>query len=197
VAQRQAAFPGCAVAGRVENGLPSDPRAEASQLLVDYLCEYHNGPGPFARFATSNNLTFPAQGFRSVGGFDPDFARAGAEDRDLCERWTGSGHRLVFADDAVVDHFHAMTLAGFVRQHLRYGRGAHRFHRKRARSGAPRLEPLRFYLDLLGYPARRGRGSLRLFLLMLLSQVANATGFAQAALTGASPAAAPAPEPLP
>jgi GT2 family glycosyltransferase len=175
------------VAGRVANALPEDPYAETSQVLIDYLCSYYNRSAQRARFATSNNLSFPLDGFRRLGGFDPDFTGAGAEDRDLCERWTSGGGGLVFADDALVDHFHAMSLRSFVKQHLGYGRGAHRFHRKRTGSALSAVspEPLRFYVDLLLYPARHGRRSPRFVALMLVSQLANATGFFLAALSPA------------
>lgn len=53
-------------------------------------------------------------------------------------------------------------------------------------AGAVRMEPLRFYLDLMAYPVKRRR-TLRSWLLaccLILSQVSNAAGFFAARETG-------------
>jgi glycosyltransferase involved in cell wall biosynthesis len=173
--------PRCAVGGRALNGLRGNLCAEASHLLIDYLLDYFNPEPNDARFLTSNNLAFPAEGFRSVGGFDASFPRAGGEDRELCDRWKHHGLPLVFAHEWAVWHAHDLTLSRFWRQHWNYGRGAFGFHRRRAERGESpvRLEPSDFYLNLLRYPASQsaGRRALPLALLLALSQVANAAGF--------------------
>jgi hypothetical protein len=85
----------------------------------------------------------------------------------------------------VVSHHHRLGLAGFVRQHFNYGRGARRYHERRAqRRGEPfRVEPPRFYLDLLIHPFRaaRGRRAATLLVLTVLAQAANAAGFLRGA----------------
>ena len=181
-AARQA--PGCGYGGRVVNRLPGNRFAEASQLIVSFLCDYHRDGDGSGRFFTSNNLAFHRGALLELGGFDGHYTRAAGEDRELCDRWTDAGRRIRFVPDAVVGHAHAMTLRSFWRQHFDYGRGAWGFRTARAaRAGRPvRVEPWTFYRDLLLYPMRAhgGRGAI-LSGLVLLSQLANALGFAREA----------------
>lgn len=172
--------PDALVGGRTVNGLPDNRYAEASQLLVTYITAYYASADRIGFFA-SNNIAVPAGRFRALGGFDEHFPLAAGEDRDLCARWAEQGGELVHTPDAVVEHVHALDLAGFWRQHLNYGRGAASYHGRRAARGGhpPRLEPLRFYLDLVRSPLRSHPPSRALPLVALLSvsQVANAAGF--------------------
>jgi GT2 family glycosyltransferase len=172
---------GCAVGGQTINGLSGNLYACASQMLVDFLYSYYNRSPAQARMLTSNNLAFPAERFRAVGGFDPAFRGAGGEDRDLCDRWLGLGYQMVYAPEAVVHHFHALTGGGFWRQHISYGRGAATFHEARTRRGQGpiRVEPLSFYLGICACPFRGPWGwrAWPLAALLICSQVANAAGF--------------------
>jgi glycosyltransferase involved in cell wall biosynthesis len=170
-----------AFGGRTVNALPSNPYSTASQLLVSYLYDYYDAARGGAAFFTSNNLAVPARLFREMRGFDPSYPRAAAEDRDFCDRWRARGLDLVYAPEAVVHHAHALTLRGYARQHLDYGRGAAQLHRGRAANGRGplRLEPPGFYLGLLRYPVGRARrrDAPLLAALLALSQVATAAGF--------------------
>lgn len=171
--------PGAAIGGRTINRLARNPYATASQLLVDYLYAYFvNRKG---RFFTSNNLAVPTTLFREVGGFDPDMPLAAAEDREFCVRWAERGYPLVETPEAVIEHAHPLDFRGFCRQHFNYGRGAYYYRRiVAAREEANlRVEPLRFYSDLLRYPLahRRGPQAIGLSLLMAVSQAANVWGF--------------------
>jgi GT2 family glycosyltransferase len=169
-----------AIGGRTVNALADNSYASATQLLLDYLYEWQAEHGGAAFFA-SNNLAVPAALFRTRGGFDTGFPLAAGEDREFCHRWARSGGRLVYAPDAVVRHRHHLTLAGFWRQHVNYGRGALRFHRLRTRAegGRGAGTPLSFYLGLLAYPLGQSRGARRLTLTALLSlaQLATAAGY--------------------
>ena len=126
---RADAFSGALLGGRTLNGLPDNLYSAVSQMVIEVVYAHYNADPDHARFFASNNLAAPADRFRALGGFDPDFSTA--EDRDLCERWLAHGGRLVYAADAVVRHAHALTLGGLWRQHFAYGRGARRFHRTR------------------------------------------------------------------
>jgi GT2 family glycosyltransferase len=169
------------VGGRTVNALPGNLYSEASQLLLLYVYRYYNPDPLAARFFASNNLAVRAEAFRSIGGFDPSYGLASGEDRDLCDRFVHAGARLAYREDAVVAHAHALSLPGFWRQHNWYGRGAYRFHQARAaRNQEPvKVEPLRFYRDLLATPFDHHTGidALALAGLMGLSQIANAAGF--------------------
>jgi GT2 family glycosyltransferase len=184
VGRRFCRTPASAVSGRTINAVAGNRYSMASQALIDYLHDYYQHPTTGVRFATSSNLAFPAEAFRAMGGFDTSFPRAGGEDRELCDRWIADGRDIQYAEDAIVDHHHAMSLAGFWRQHVNYGRGAYEFRRARRRRLAEPVpvEPLSFYLGLVRRPAHECPGRPSLTLLAVLSQVANAAGFAVEAL---------------
>lgn len=178
--------PDSLIGGRTLNSLDGNPYSTASQLLIDYLYEYYGRSSRPGRFFASNNLAVPTGAFRSLGGFDSSFTRAGGEDRELCDRWQGQGNELRYVPEAVVYHAHALSLRSFWQQHARYGRGAHRFHRLRTlRDGQQvRLEPPSFYAGLVGAPFRNDRVGQRTLLasLLLLSQISNAIGYYREAL---------------
>jgi GT2 family glycosyltransferase len=179
LAYRFVEAPGHAIGGRTVNRLDRNPYSTASQVLLDYVYGY------FAprrgRFFASNNLAVPASLFHAVGGFDETFPLAAGEDREFCVRWSNFGHHLLYAPEVVVHHAHTLDFRRYWRQHFNYGRGAWYFRRQIARRDPDpvRLEPLRFYTELVLYPIRQSgwRGSLRLSLLLAIAQVANALGF--------------------
>jgi glycosyltransferase involved in cell wall biosynthesis len=179
--------PGAGAGGHVLNGLATNAWSEASQLLVGFLYGYYNREPESARFLTSNNLAFPRIGLVDVGGFDPVYQRAAGEDRELCDRWTRLGRRLIYVPDARVSHAHPLTLRTFWRQHYTYGRGAWGFRQSKARDGVRgvRVEPLTFYWGLITHPLRhRGPSGARFSARLLFAQIANAIGFAAEAVRG-------------
>ncbi|MGH9627423.1 MAG: glycosyltransferase [Bryobacteraceae bacterium] len=182
--QLQAVFarsPGVAVAGRVVNALPGNVFSNASQLLLDYLYDYFNIRSGKPCFFTSNNIAFPAEALRRLGGFDTTFPLAAGEDRELCDRWVHHGFKFEYAPEALVYHAHYLGMKAFLRQHFNYGRGAYFFHKSRENRGAGpfKVEPLPFYGNLLLYPFR-SRSKDRPFataFLFATSQLATAAGF--------------------
>ncbi|MEM1127325.1 MAG: glycosyltransferase [Bacteroidota bacterium] len=175
------ATPGALAGGRTLNVLGGNPYAATSQLLVSYLYDYYADRTDGLRFFTSNNFAMARDRFIELGGFDETFPLAAGEDREFCYRWGRRGWPLRYTDQAVIRHAHTMTLHGFVRQHLAYGRGAYHFRQllSQEEQTALRVEPLSFYLNLLLSPLRydEGRGRLRQMALLFLSQVANVAGF--------------------
>jgi glycosyltransferase involved in cell wall biosynthesis len=181
LAGRLTANPGCAAGGKTINGLAGNLFSSASQVLIDYLYRHWNRDSDDALFIASNNLAFPRARFAEIRGFDANFPLAAAEDRELCERWRSRGGRLVFAPDAIVNHFHALNLKTFLVQHFNYGRGALMFRdirRRRAERRAP-IQPGSFYLPLLNYAFTCDRGFRGLAVVMLvgLSQIAMPLGY--------------------
>lgn len=184
--------PEAAIGGRVINSVAGNVYSEASQLLVDYLYEYHarkqaRGPAKPTEapaFFTSNNLAVRADLYRQVGGFGGSFALAAGEDREFCDRWQQHGLPLRYVPEAIVRHGHVLSLTSFWRQHCNYGHGASDLRQARVERGMPRMkiEPLAFYARLIAYPftRREARRRLALTALLALSQVANALGFARA-----------------
>jgi glycosyltransferase involved in cell wall biosynthesis len=177
----------CGVVGTAVNGLVENPYSEASQILIDFLLEYFNYRQGTCGFGTSNNMAFPRQTLLEMGGFDESFPLSAAEDRELLDRWNAHGHALVYSPDVTVVHYHEMNFAGFSRQHRNYGRGAHRYHRRRVKAGRGRLttEPLSFYLEMMRFPFRSGKNwsqSLGVMLLIIWSQIVNVWGYCHEAL---------------
>lgn len=177
--------PGAAIGGTVVNGLKNNLFSEATQCLLDALDARLNA-GEAVRFYPTNNLTFPADDFRAIGGMNTAWpATVAGEDRELCARWVASGRRIVRAAQCIVHHHHALTARTFARQHFFYGRGA-RFFRDRLGNSAPPLEALGFYLGLPVAPLRHDSGSrgVALAALLVLAQAANMLGYARQASIG-------------
>ena len=88
---------------------------------------------------------------------------------------------MVWVQDAVVEHRHALTLRSFVRQHYAYGRGAARFHLARAQRGSGHLwDDLSFrwrWRDLLIKPVMASPRRATTLALLGFWQAANTAGF--------------------
>jgi len=184
IERRLVTNPGAMVGGRVVNGLPEDPFATSTALLIDYLDRCRDSQAMDAPFFTPNNLAVPADQFHGINGFDASMGAAG-EDRDFCDRWIAEGLPMVTAPEVIVRHTHPHDLLSFWRQHVAYGRGSRRFYRRRAARGVTRAparvtpEPLRFYVNLVRYPFATSSG-VRAWLqagLMVVAQTANLVGF--------------------
>ncbi|MGB3298264.1 MAG: glycosyltransferase [Phormidesmis sp.] len=179
-ADRLAQAPSAMVGGRSLNALPHNLYSSASQALIDYLYTYYSDPQKEMFFA-SNNIAMAKQHYVSVGGFDTSFPLAAAEDRELCDRWQQQGLAMCYAPEVTIRHAHPLSLKSFWRQHFGYGRGAFCFHQVRAhRKDKPiKVEPVKFYTDLLAYPLKRSdvKSPLLVSTLFFLSQMATTTGF--------------------
>ena len=173
------------VGGRVVNALLDNVYSETSQAISDYLYASHQ-PSSGDAFFTTNNMGCARGNFLELGGFDETFRLPAGEDREFGERWGKHVGPLVFADNAVVKHFHDLTLAGFWKQQTNYGRGAR--HLRRLNSAAPAERSERgnfgkpsFYAGLMLHPLTLpGIGlnrRLALTALTWLSQVAIARGY--------------------
>jgi GT2 family glycosyltransferase len=164
--------------GQRRNAVPQSLCATASQMIIDVANSEFNHDHQHAVFFPSDNLAVARDRFMQMGGFDASFRWS--EDRDLCDRWSAQGRRLVFVPEAIVDHFREMDLWAFTRQHVGYGRGAWRFHRARRRRNTGGLTVNgRFYLRCfrrcwIDQPVQR---ALALTGLLCVWQLANATGF--------------------
>jgi glycosyltransferase involved in cell wall biosynthesis len=150
------------VAGTTSNGLPGNPYAVASQLVTEYLTERGRGP-----FAATNNLAAGERVLRELP-FDETFRSAGGEDREWCRRVAGRGYRIRESPARVV-HYQELTLATYLGQHVRYGRGSYRYH-----ESGRRLERPGFYAGLLG---RGFRSGVRVGPLVAAAQLATGVGY--------------------
>ncbi|MEO6525181.1 MAG: glycosyltransferase [Gemmatimonadaceae bacterium] len=181
IAEMAVDHPVCAVGGRVNNALGESVYSSASQQLIEFLYEYYNLSDTEGRFFITSNLAFPTAGFRAIGGFDATFPLAAAEDRDICDRWREAGMTMVYCEDAVVDHAHALGFGSYCRQHFNYGRGAYHLHRARTRRGEAqvRVEPPLFYSRLVMYPLSRTppARAAALSALLFVSQIVYISGY--------------------
>ena len=188
LAARFALTPDHMVGGRILNLLTENAYSAASQLIITYLYAYYNAHPNHARFFTSNNIALPTGRFHAIGGFDTSYTCWTSEDRELCDRWLYHGRRMVYAPEVLVYHAHLLTLRSFWWQHHDYGRGAFCFHQARAQRGRGRvrLEPARFYLNLLRCPFSQSQEGqkLQVTALMALSQVAHTTGYVRERMRG-------------
>jgi glycosyltransferase involved in cell wall biosynthesis len=194
LAGRLATNPECAAGGKTLNGLPGNLFSTAGQLLLEYLYRHWNRDADDVFFIASNNLALPRVRFLELGGFDTNFPLAAAEDRELCDRWRSQAGRLLYAPDALVNHFHALTLKTFLIQHFNYGRGAKIFHDVR-RQRAERFAAMpkgSFYLPLAKFAFTRDR-SPRGFLVAILvgfSQIIMPLGYLRQMFSSRSASAA-------
>lgn len=174
--------PDAMVGGCTVNGLPGNMFASASQMLSYYLYQYYLVEEDHPqKFFTSNNMAVASHLFHELGGFDATFPMAAGEDRDFCSRWLHRGRELRYIPEACVKHNHELNALSFLQQHFSYGRGNYYYHRRRtARDGSRnRLESWPFYAGLAAVPwqTRGGLPAVRLTLLLLISQAANAMGY--------------------
>jgi glycosyltransferase involved in cell wall biosynthesis len=173
--------------GRTTNQLSHNVFSSASQIVVDAAYRYFNRDRRRGRFLASNNMGVWRERLLAVGGFDEQF-RPASEDRELCDRWTWRGGRIVWTEDAVVEHSHDLTFESFLLQHYRYGRGAARFHRARAARGTGHiLDDISFHwhwVDLLLRPALASNRPVAILALLACWQAANTAGFAREAVSG-------------
>ena len=177
--------PGALVGGTTWNGLPHELFASTSQLIIDLVYEHFNANPEQAYFLTSNNMLARRDRYLSLTGFDTAFTRAGAEDREFCDRWRCAGWPIVWKPEARVEHRHSQTLRRFVDLHFRYGRGAYFYHAiRRQRFSGTMHADVGFHMHLrrllAPHLAARKRFGERARLLgaLALWQAANAAGFA-------------------
>jgi len=148
--------------------------AEASDLVLYAPAAVPPPDGSDFLFAASNNIACTRTAFDSVP-FDESYPNAAGEDREWCAQLTAMGFSLRSAPDACVVHHHDLTLRSFLKQQVRYGRGAFRFRR-----GTVERRPLEspsFYTALLRQAFAKGFG---VGLLFCAAQAATAAGFADA-----------------
>jgi GT2 family glycosyltransferase len=181
IRRRIAQAPEAVIGGPMAPSCTGNRCAETTQALLDYLYAHFNSVPGQARFLTSNNLVLPRELLLDAGGFDERFVIPAGEDRDLVARLAAHGHEIVFAQELVVRHDHPSTLRQFVRQNVRYGRGARRF-RSGDEAGATSVhitaEPPVFYLRLVTHRLRAAGGGLPTTALLGVSQVSVALGYA-------------------
>ncbi|MEA5577345.1 glycosyltransferase [Anabaena sp. UHCC 0451] len=173
--------PNALLGGKTMNALLDNPYSTASQLLIDYLYDYYNTNSAQATFFTSNNFAVSRELFNQVGQFDVTYPLSAAEDREFCDRWLHQSNKMIYIPEVTIYHAHLLTLKTFYFQHFNYGRGAFCFHQIRTQRTNEhiKVEPLKFYLNLLRYPflSKLSQSAILVTILFLISQFANVAGF--------------------
>jgi glycosyltransferase involved in cell wall biosynthesis len=98
--------PGSLVGGSTKNGLGDRLFSEASQWIIDMVYDHFNRDHDDAYFFASNNMLCSRRRYLDLGGFDELFPRAGAEDRDFCDRWRAADWPLIWRPEATIEHRH-------------------------------------------------------------------------------------------
>jgi cellulose synthase/poly-beta-1,6-N-acetylglucosamine synthase-like glycosyltransferase len=160
-----------AVAGRTVTGDRANALTAAADLIARAPALEGEARGAGLVFAPSNNLACRAELLSSVP-FDERYPVAAGEDRDWCRQILAKGYVLRGEPGAVVVHRPEPTLRAFLRQQVRYGRGAFWF-RRRGPQPVP-LESPHFYFRLLRSSFRHG---LLTGVLVSVAQAATAVGF--------------------
>jgi GT2 family glycosyltransferase len=167
-------YPNAMVGGLPVNALRSNAFSDASQLLMEYLLLSANAVPTSGGYV--NSIAVPREEFVAMGGFDATFSMSG-EDRDLCDRWTKAGKRIIFAPEILIGHAHYLDWRSYWKQHRSYGRGDFHLLQK----GIAGSHPLAYYVRLLYFPfTRESWGpAIRSCFLIGIAQVATAVGLLQ------------------
>jgi GT2 family glycosyltransferase len=152
------------VAGRTLCGRRQGSLAAATQLAANALLSSKPPSAPACNVACLREVAVEIP-------FDETFLDIGGEERDWTARLGAQGYELVWEPDAEVIHVPHLTLKNFWWKHVKYGRGAYRYHRRYA---GGRLEPPQFYAQLVALGFREG---LPVGLALCLAQAATAVGF--------------------
>ena len=94
----------------IQAAVAASPGGPSHVLLTDVVAEHVPGC----------NMAFWRWAFDSVGGFDPEYRKAG-DDVDFCWRLQTSGGVVAFSPSAIVWHYRRFTLDAFRKQQEGYG----------------------------------------------------------------------------
>jgi GT2 family glycosyltransferase len=172
------------------NGLKENPWSATSQLIIDLVYDHFNRNPENAYFLASNNIACRRDLFLELGGFDTEFSKAGAEDREFCDRLRMTGRPIHLVRRPLVEHRHAQTFAKFLDLHYRYGRGAYLYQAKRRqRASGTMAEDMGFHRSLAReVPTHLQRmpisKKIQALFGLAIWQLANAVGFFAMAARG-------------
>jgi glycosyltransferase involved in cell wall biosynthesis len=94
----------------IQAAVSAAPGGPSHVLLTDVVAEHIPGC----------NMAFYRSAFYSVGGFDPEYRKAG-DDVDFCWRLQTNGGVIAFSPSSIVWHYRRFTLSAFRKQQEGYG----------------------------------------------------------------------------
>ena len=74
------------------------------------------------RYFWTCNVSILRDAIVSAGGFDPDFSDPMIEDTELGYRLEKLGYKVIYAPDAISEHYHSMDIHGFIKRQQMSGR---------------------------------------------------------------------------
>lgn len=169
--------PPVAAGGRTVNGIPDCVYAETFQLILDLVDRDRQTRNYPVFFLSSNNMGFPTEALRAIGGFDSNYQTS--EDRELCRRWKRSGYELIINPDAILAHSPRLDLKRFWRKYVGYGEGAAKFHKDTDEDWGLTFA-YHFRIPKLLWAEmseKKLKKRFRICLLVLVWEVANLAGF--------------------
>jgi len=137
-AEAFATGPWDALTGRTLNPWPESLAPKSHQYLIDFIQDYQRLPNGDVYLACSNNAAYRREVFEALGGYDPSFPQAAAEDHELSHRLVARGFRQGYRPEARVWHDHPLTVWHYLCLQFRYGQGDDRFRRALLRNRLPR-----------------------------------------------------------
>lgn len=91
------------------------------RLIHQEIKERHESYGQFIRFFGSYNVALRREVLEKTGGFDESYRRASGEDNDLSYKVQKQGFKIAFAPDALVGHYHTVSLKKYLKEQYTHG----------------------------------------------------------------------------
>jgi len=92
-----------------------------ARCIHEEIIERHLRMPEEVNYLGSFNLAYRRAALEATGGFDETFQNASGEDNDLSYRINKAGYRLLFTNEARVDHVHPQEFGKYLRTQSRHG----------------------------------------------------------------------------
>lgn len=100
----------------------ANPEERLSRCIHQEILFRHTVLMPeYPKYFGSFNFAVRREVFREVGGFDTRYRNASGEDNDLSYKISSRKHKIYFARDALVDHYHTEQLSRYLAEQHRHG----------------------------------------------------------------------------
>lgn len=164
-------------------GIANPENTLARCIHQEILYRHHHLLPQHPKVFGSYNFGVRRNVFDQVGGFNAEYRHASGEDNDLSYKIRQAGHKIFFAKDALVDHYHPVQISRYLREQFRHG-----FWRVKMYAAHPQMargDDYTFWKDIVeiplvllflgglvlsawGWPGGRGLAGVILGMLLLL-----------------------------
>ena len=129
----------------------ANPKGLLARCIHQEIVYSHKNLMPeFPKVFGSYNFCVRKKVFEIAGGFNADYRHASGEDNDLSYKILSAGHKIYFARQSLVDHFHPTKLGKYLKEQYRHG-----FWRVKMYLAHPRMargDDYTFWKDILEIP---------------------------------------------